>query len=166
MRKILVALIVAVGFLAMASKPASAADFYYIGSSDKEHIVILDPSTISAAPGGHKIFHLADISEYTMWTDTAIEVDCGGNRARMISIISHLAGSDTVDLSSMNSDVNVWHALVAGLGVDGADLVETSALVCKYPDQKPSGDEVLTFPDFQSILERVSTVIENGQKGK
>jgi hypothetical protein len=166
MKKLLVATILGVGLWVGASKAASAADFYYIGSSDNDHITILDPSTISTAPGGNKIFHLAEISEFTLWADTGIEVDCIGNRARMISIVTHMTGGDAMDLSSMNSDVNVWHALVTGLKVDGADLVQTSALVCKYPGEKPTGDDVLTFPDFQSILERISNVIEKNQNGK
>jgi hypothetical protein len=154
MRKILVASILFAGICATGIK-ASAADFYWAGSSDKKHITILDPSTISALQGGHKTFHLAEITVFTLWTDTAIEVDCGGSQARMTSIISHLAGGDTLDLSSQNKDVNVWHALDAGSG-----LAATRDLVCKYPDQKPTGDEVFKFPDFQTALERISAMLD------
>ena len=165
MRKILVAAILAVGICVTAVK-ASAADFYWAGSSDMEHITILDPSTISAAQAGHKSFHLAEISTFTLWTDTAIEVDCPGNRARMTSIINHLAGGDTIDLSSQNKDVNVWHTLEPGLQVGGADLVQMHDLVCKYPDQKPTADNVMSFPDFQSAMEAVSKMITDKQEGK
>jgi hypothetical protein len=84
----------------------------------------------------------------------------------MTSIINHLAGGDTMDLSSMNKNVNVWNTLVAGMGIDGADLVKMRDLVCKYPDQKPTIDNVFNFPDFQSALERISAMLEKNQKGK
>lgn len=166
MRKTLVVAIVAAGVCGAGLKTAAAADFYWAGSSDMDHITILDPSTISELPGGHKTFHLAEISQFTLWTDTTIEVDCGGSQVRMTSIINHLAGSDTMDLSSQNKDVNVWHTLQPGLQVAGADLIKMHDLVCKYPDQKPTGNDVLSFPDFQSALERISAVIEEKQKGK
>ena len=166
MRKILVTAILSLGLWVGAPKTAAAADFYWAGSADNDHITILDPSTISAAQGGHKTFHLAEISEFTLWTDTTIEVDCGGNQVRMTSIINHLAGGDTMDLSSMNKNVNVWNTLVAGMGIDGADLVKMRDLVCKYPDQKPTIDNVFNFPDFQSALERISAMLEKNQKGK
>jgi hypothetical protein len=73
-----------------------------------------------------------------------------------------LAGGDKIDLSSYNKDVNVWHALEAS-----SNLAQARDLVCKYPDQKPAENQVLTFPDFQSALEAVSQVItDNNKKGK
>jgi hypothetical protein len=166
MRKIVVAAIFAAGICGAGIKTASAADFYWAGSSDMEHITILDPSTISALQGGHKTFHLAEITTFNMWNDTGIEVDCSGNQMRMISIVTYLGGGDGIDNSSQNKDVNVWHTLEPGLQVGGADLVKMHDLVCKYPDQKPTGDDVLNFPDFQSALERISAMIEEKQKGK
>jgi len=165
-RKSLPVAIVCLLIWSCSAHPALAADFYYIGSSDSEHITILDPSSISGTQGGHKTFHLAEITDFTLWIDRSIEVDCGSKQVRMVSIISHLAGGDTIDLSSYNKDVNVWHALEPGLQIAGSDLTQTRDLVCKYPDQKPTGDQVFTFPDFQSALEVLSQVITNNKKGK
>ena len=161
MRKTLVAVFLGVGIWSVSTKVASAADFYFIGSSDMEHITILDPSTIATAPGGHKTFHLADISLDTLWTDTGIEVDCGSSQARMTSVISHPAGGDALDLSSQNQDVNLWHDLDAGSG-----MAQTRDLVCRYPDQKPTGNKVMTFPDFHSALEAISRMISEKKEGK
>jgi hypothetical protein len=166
MRKIIVTATLVAGICVAGINTAAAADFYWAGSSDMEHIAILDPSTISAAPGGHKTFHLADISAFTLWTDTTIEVDCGGNQMRMTSIINHLAGGDAMDLSSFNKDVNVWHTLQPGLQIDGADLVQTRDLVCKYPDQKPTGNQVMSFPNFQAAMEAVSKIITDKKEAK
>jgi hypothetical protein len=166
MRKISVTAILVAGICVAGIKTAAAADFYWIGSSDMEHITILDPSTISASQSGHKTFHLADISTFTLWTDTTIEVDCGGNQMRMTSIINHLAGGDAMDLSSFNKDVNVWHTLVPGAQLNGADLIQTRDLVCKYPDQKPTGDQVMSFPNFQAAMEAISKILTDKREAK
>ena len=167
MRKSVISALLGVALLPCVIKTASAADFYWAGSSDMDHITILDPATIGAAQNGLKTFHLAEISEFDLWTDTGMEVDCAGNRMRMTSILNHLAGDgDAIDLSSRNADVNVWHTLQPGLQVDGADLVKMHDLVCKYPDEKPTGDDVMNFDSFQVALERISTMISEHQKGK
>jgi hypothetical protein len=111
---------------------------------------------------GHKSFHLAEITVSSLWTDYVIEVDCGGNRVRMTSVISYPGGDSSLE----NSDVNIWHTLEPGAQLAGADLVKTRDLVCKYPDQKPTGNTVLDFPDFQTALERVSALIEKNRRGK
>jgi len=161
MRKIVVTAILFVGIWSATTEVASAADFYFISSSDMEHITILDPSTIATAPSGHKTFHLAEITLDTLWTDTGIEVDCVSNRARMTSVISHLAGGDALDLSSQNQDVNVWHDLDTGSG-----MAQTRDLVCRYPGQKPTGNQVMSFPDFQSAIGTLSRMISDKKEGK
>jgi hypothetical protein len=138
---------------------AKASDFYFAGSSDADHIAIIDPSTISAAQNGHKTFHLADISSYTLWIDFTMEVDCGSERWQLVSAISHLAGGSTMDFTSRNPNVHVWKTLDSGSN----DMLNHD-LVCQYPDKKPTGDNVLQFADFQSALEAVSNVIVNHRK--
>ena len=54
MRRIIVAAIFAAGICWAGIKTASAADFYWAGSSDMEHVTLLDPTTISVLQGGHK----------------------------------------------------------------------------------------------------------------
>lgn len=141
--------------------PPLGADFYYAGSSDTDHMSIIDPTTISASQNGLKTFHVAEISEFNLWNDLTMEVDCGSRRWQLISIVSHLAGGDTLDMTSQNPNIHVWETPNAGS--DGAHIQE---LVCRYPDKKPTGKSVFHFPNFQSALEAVSEVITNDQKGK
>ena len=84
MRKSLVAsgLALSAGFCSWLIAPALADDFYILNVTNENRVALLDPTTIVAGQGGHKIFHFAEIDEFDLWLDNKVEVDCTGARWR------------------------------------------------------------------------------------
>lgn len=149
-------------FLSLSVSPALAADFYLLGSSYNDGWNLLDPTTISAAPEGHKIFHLAHGDSYDIWNEYTIEVDCASERLQLLSNVVH-EGSKTSD--APNENLHTWTILSKG-----SNIAHIRDVVCQWPEHKPTGDEVLVFPDFTSAVEHVSissaptrTVVERGK---
>ena len=128
--------------------PARAADFYILNISDDYRVLLLDPTTIVATPDGHRIYHLAEISEFDLWVDDRVESDCAGGRIRKLSALSHLAGGGTVPGLASPAD---WDA-----GGAGSAVASVNDVVCQWPDSKPTGNSVYAAPDFETAVTRIS----------
>jgi hypothetical protein len=150
MRKSLIALSLALGTGLCSSliAPVSAADFYILNVTDENEVSLLDPATIVAGQPGHKIFHLAEISEFDLWRDSKIEIDCPGARMRKLSAVSHLTGGTTVPGLSTPGP---WGQLRKGsVGSYVHDVI------CQWPNSKPTGSAVYPAADFKTAVSRIS----------
>lgn len=137
-----------------ASGPANAADFYILYASisgDDYFVELMDPASIKTTPDGHKTVRESSIRSMDLWQDNVIEFDCSSYRYKTLSSISHLAGGDTLDRSTMDDAVGVW---------DVAKPDEIAYLahdtVCNWTSSKMTGNYVYTAPDFETAEHRLS----------
>jgi hypothetical protein len=153
MRKSLIAsgLALGTGFYLWSIASVSAADFYILNVTGENEVSLLDPATIIAGQPGHKLFHLAEISEFDLWLDNKVEIDCPGARMRKLSAVSHLAGGTTMPGLSTPGP---WDQLRKGsVGLYIHDVI------CQWPNSKPTGSAVYPAADFGTAVSHISARI-------
>lgn len=149
-KRFTVALALCAGLCLWSTGPALAANFYILATSE-DQIYLVDPTTIAAAQSGHKIFHLIDVSEFELWGDNRMEVDCIAARWRKLSSVSYQQANALPGLASPGP----WDTLKKG-----SVSLSMHGVVCRWTNngkpQKGSYVAIWTAPNLMTAVSQVS----------
>lgn len=131
---------------------AIAANFFLIDvdtETDKDDpaATVLDPASIVVESDGNRSFQFAIVHDIGEMYEFTMEADCSALRWRQ----THSKYSSGMGDAVEHADVEDWETLQ-----DGTNGDYMHKLVCDYPDNQPTGDQVYQAADYQTALQEIS----------
>ncbi len=147
----------ALALMLVSAGSAQAADYYFGGivGEDDPQVLLVDPATIQPSTSGNKTAEFYWIGRNDFWTDEFVEMDCTASRWRVLHAVDNNEGADGAKELQRDDQARDWDDLEAGsFGAHMRDMV------CKYPAEKPTGDDVFPAANRHQAIQQASEALE------